>query len=249
MMKKLFVICLGLLLLACNSENANDCFQNAGALKTQEVTVAAFTKLRANRNTTVIIKEGATHKVVIETGENLINDILVKVVDDQLIINNSNTCNFVRDYDLTKIYVTTPNLDEIICSTQFKISSDGVLNFPNVKLSSESFNDPAVITVGTVELALNSQNIQIVGNNLTQFQISGTTTTLDVGIYSGDGAVDASNLTANKVSIYHRGSNDITVRPQQELTGVLNSTGNLVALNQPPIVNVQSLYIGTLIFQ
>ena len=249
MMRKLFVICLGLLLLACNSENANDCFQNAGAVKSQEITVDAFTKLRANRNTTVIIKQGNTQKVVVETGENLMNDVLMKVVDGQLIIDNNNTCNFVRDYNLTKIYITTPNLEEIICSTQFKISSDGVLNFPNIKLSSESFNDPAVITVGTVQLALNAQNVQIVGNNLTQFKVSGTTTTLDVGIYSGDGAVDASNLIANKVSIFHRGSNDITVRPQQELTGVLNSTGNLVVLNQPPVVNVQTLYIGSLIFQ
>ena len=66
MMKKLFVICLGLLLLACNSENANDCFQNAGAVKSQEISVDAFTKLRANRNTTVIIKQGNTQKVVVE---------------------------------------------------------------------------------------------------------------------------------------------------------------------------------------
>ena len=249
MMKKLFVICLGLLLLACNSENANDCFQNAGAIKTQEVAVEAFTKLRANRNTTVVIKQGNEQKVIIETGENLMNDVLLKVVDGQLIIDNNNTCNFVRDYDLTKIYVTTTNLDEIICSTQFKVSSDGVLNFPNVKLSSESFNDPAVITVGRVELSLNSQAIQIIGNNLTQFKISGTTNTLDVGVYSGDGTVDASSLTANKVSIFHRGSNDISVNPQQELTGVLNSTGNLISLNQPSIVNVQELYIGKLIFQ
>ena len=150
------------------------------------------------------------------------NDVLMKVVDGQLIIDNNNTCNFVRDYKSHQNSILPPLiLEEIICSTQFKISSDGVLNFPNIKLSSESFNDPAVITVGTVELALNAQNVQIVGNNLTQFKVSGTTTTLDVGIYSGDGVVDASNLTANKVSIFHRGSNDITVRPQQELTGCL----------------------------
>ena len=47
-----------------------------------------------------------------------------------------------------KVYVTSPNITEIISSTQFKIRSEGVLNYPDLDVLSEDFNDTSVIAVG-----------------------------------------------------------------------------------------------------
>ena len=248
MMKKIIYLILPLFFIACDTENVNDCFQETGSIITEEFTVAAFTKIRVNRDIELILKEGAVHKVIVETGENLMNDVSVEVKNDKLIITDNNACNFVRDYNVTKVYVTSPNITEIICSTQFKILSDGVLNYNSLSITSEDFTDTTVIAVGDVNLTLNSQSVNVIGNNLTHFSFSGFTQNLNVQFVSGDGVFDGSSLIANTVQIFHRGTNEIIVNPQLELNGEMRSTGNLIAKNHPPIVNVAVLYTGQLIF-
>ncbi|VAV83951.1 hypothetical protein MNBD_BACTEROID02-1755, partial [hydrothermal vent metagenome] len=49
-MKKVIYIISLLLVFACNSEDANDCFQTSGSIIQQEVTVGAFTKILVNRD-------------------------------------------------------------------------------------------------------------------------------------------------------------------------------------------------------
>ena len=249
MMKKIIYICFCVLLFACDSENANDCFQKSGSIITEELNLPVFTKIKVNRDVELILKEGLTQKVIIETGENLLNDVELSVTNDRLEITENNTCNFVRDYNVTKVYVTSPNITEVISSTQFKISSDGVLNYSNLDVLSEDYNDTSIIAVGDINLNLNTQNLKIVGNNLTTFKFSGTTENLNITFAAGDGKLNAANLIANNVTIYHRGTNKIIVNPQLELKGTLLSTGDLIAKNHPALVDVEELYSGRLIFE
>ncbi|PHS09176.1 MAG: hypothetical protein COA88_05095 [Kordia sp.] len=247
--KKILIIFIGVLLLSCDKENANDCFQKTGAIISQEITVANFTKIKVNRDVELILKEGAVQKVVLETGGNLLNDVSAVVNGDQLVLTDNNICNYIRDYNVTKIYVTSPNITEIISSTQFQISSDGILNYTAIDILSEDYHDSSIIAVGVINLALNSQAVRVVGNNLTSFNLNGITETLNVSFAAGDGVFNGENLIANEVTVFHRGTNNIIVNPQNELKGKLVSTGNLISVNQPPIVNVEVLYTGSLIFQ
>jgi len=247
-MKKIIYLILPLFFITCDTENANDCFQKTGSIITEEMTVSAFTKIRVNRGVELILKEGLNQEVIVETGENLINDVSVEVQNGRLVITDNNTCNFTRDYNVTKVYVTAPNITEIISSTQFKIQSDGVLNYNSIRVISEDFTDTTVIAVGNVNLELNSQDITVIANNLTHFYFSGFTQNLNVQFVGGDGVFDGSNLMADRVQVFHRGTNKIVVNPQLELNGELRSTGNLIAENHPPIVNVATLYTGQLIF-
>ena len=248
-MKNIFLLLLLILFLSCDSDKINDCFQSSGTIISEEFFVSNFTKVKINRDIELILIEGPIQKVLVETGENLLNDIEAEVINSQLILTNGNTCNFVRDYNVTKVYVTTPNIEEINSSTQFKISSQGVLNFPSIKILSENFNDSSTIAVGEINLNLNSQEVRIVANNLTSFSFNGFTDVLNINFAAGNGIFDGANMIANKVSVFHRGTNDIRINPQQELSGKLVSTGNLISINQPPIVNVEVLYTGNLIFQ
>jgi hypothetical protein len=248
-MKKLvYILVLGLL-FNCDSEDANDCFQKSGKIIQQEVVVADFEKIFVNRNIELILKEAPETHVLIETGENLLNDVEVVVVDNQLRLTDNNTCNYVRDYEPTKIYVSAPNIIDIRSSTQFDISSDGVLNYDNLKLFSEDFNSGSEFTMGDFRLQINSDNVRVISNNLSSFYISGETNKLNVGFYSGSGRFEGANLIAQEVTIFHRGSNDMIVNPQQSLIGELRGTGDLISKNHPPIVEVEQFYTGKLIYQ
>ena len=246
-MKKLIYIIM-ILFFACNSEDANDCFKTSGNIIQQVVEVASFESVLVNRDVEVIISEAPEYKVTIETGENLINDVKVEVIGNQLVLKDNNNCNYVRDYGITKVFVEAPNITEIITSSQYEISSNGILNYENLALFSEDFNGESEFTVGDFRLTINSENLSIISNNLSFFYIDGAVNNLFVGFYAGAGRFEGVGLTAQNVDVYHRGSNDMVVNPQLTLTGELRGTGDLISVNEPPLVDVEQIYIGQLIF-
>ena len=70
----------------------------------------------------------------------------------------------------------------------------------------------------------------------------------EAGPLAGAGRFEGANLIAQNVDVYHRGSNDMIVNPQQVLSGELLGTGDLISLNQPLTIEVEVLYTGQLIF-
>lgn len=235
-------------LWSCDSENASDCFQTSGPTVTEELNLGPFNRVVVNRDIELIISESLDYKVIIETGENLLNDVKVEVIGDRLILTDYNTCNFVRDFGITKIRIETPNLTEIRSSTQYEIKSDGVLNFQDVTLMSEDVIEESAFTVGDFRLTLNSENVNIISNNIAFFYLDGEVENIDIGFFSGSGRFEGANLFAENINISHRGSNDMIVNPQQSLTGELRGTGNLISVSMPPFVDVNQLYTGQLIF-
>ncbi|TDS10885.1 putative autotransporter adhesin-like protein [Maribacter caenipelagi] len=238
-----------LLFISCDSENASDCFQDTGEITRQEVSVEEFTTITAFENITLVVKQADTQKVEIETGENLRNEVAAVVEDGRLLLTDTNDCNYIRDYGITVVYVTTPNLTSIRSSTGFPIQSDGVLAFESLSLLSESFTDSeAETTDGEFNLELDVNSLSITSNGISYFKLKGSAESFNISIAAGDSRVEADKLIAKRVNVNHRGSNDILVNPQESLTGVLRGTGDLQSYNRPVTVEVEELYNGRLIF-
>jgi hypothetical protein len=249
-MKRLIYILILSLIFACDSESAGDCFQKTGSIVQNEFSVDSFDKILVNRDIELIVKEGTTQKLVIETGKNLFNDVEAVVTDGKLILTDNNTCNYVRDYGVTKVYITSPNITEIRSSTQYDISSDGVLTYPNLAILSEDFNAPGSFTVGNFNLQIDNVNFSVVFNNLSNCFVSGKTNNLNIGFYAGTTCrFEGPNLIAQNAQIYTRSSNDIIVNPQIQIKGTITGTGDVISLNTPPIIDVEALYKGKLIFK
>jgi hypothetical protein len=71
-------------LVNCNSRNAIDCLQTSGAIIETQVTVLDFYKILVRKQIRLYIKQGAQQLVTLETGENLLPAIDLKLVDNQL---------------------------------------------------------------------------------------------------------------------------------------------------------------------
>ena len=248
-MKNTIYTFIALIFFACDSEKANDCIQTSGPLLQKEFVVDTFEKILVNRNIELILKAGPQQKVVIETGKNLMNDIVVSVQDGRIALSDNNICNYVRDYKITKAYITSPNITEIRSSTQYDILSDGVLTFPSISIFSEDFNAPGTYTVGDFVLQIDNNNFTALSNGLSILYISGHTNNLNINFASGDSRFEGRDLKAQKVTIFHRGSNDIIVNPIEELNGKLVSTGSVISVSRPPIITIEALYKGRLIFE
>ncbi|MBS9462303.1 DUF2807 domain-containing protein [Flagellimonas sp. 389] len=248
--RKSFFFGLFSLLVSCNGENAPDCFQNAGDLIREPVEVSDFLNITVFENINLVLRQGEEQVVEIETGEFLRNEVSAVVEGNRLVVKNSNGCNFFREYGLTTIYVTSPNIEEIRSSTGLLISSEGILNYPNISLISESFTDSeAETTDGSFDLNVNSEIVRITTNGIAYFKLGGTTNNLSITIAAGDSRIEAENLVAQNVSINHRGSNDTFVNPQQRISGVIRGVGDVICNNRPPEVEVEELFNGRLIFR
>uniref|UniRef100_UPI00404A7D1C head GIN domain-containing protein n=2 Tax=Gelidibacter sp. TaxID=2018083 RepID=UPI00404A7D1C len=246
------IICLVVccLLWSCNNDNAPDCFQNTGDIIEQEFVVETFDKITVFEGVELIVTDAPIQKVIVQTGEYLLSDVKVSVVEGRLILEDENGCNIARDYGVTKVFVSSPNIIEIRNSSNFTVSSNGVLNYPELSLLSENFgNEGEYSAIGDFNLQVNCDELQLVFNNLSTAYISGSVTDLFVGFYSGDSRFEGANLIAQNIQIYQRSSNDMIVNPQLSLTGEIRSTGDVISLNQPAIVEVETFYTGQLIFE
>lgn len=231
-------------------EKPSDCIESSGAIVSKEVIVLPYTRLEVWQGIEVIITQGATYKTQIEAGENFIANIEVFQEGNTLFLKEKSVCNWVRDYGQTKVYITTPNLQEIYSKTERKISSNGVLTFPSLTIIAVDKNGDGKEGSGTGDFFLNIANDQllIVNNSLSRYYLSGTTKQFTIGIYNGDGRIEAQNFIVDNCYLYHRGSNDVVVSVNQKIEGKLVSTGNLILKKKPEIVAVEELYLGRILY-
>lgn len=248
-MKKVFVFFL-LIFISCDSEDAPDCFQTSGDLIKKEIEVEDFERILVMPNIQLLLKQGEDRMVEAETGSNLINEISTVIEGNRLVVRNTNNCDLFRNSNTAKITVTTPVLTEVRSASQLEVLSEGILRFPSLKLISEDFNeDNNGNTNGIFRLTVENNDVRVVGNNITSFFLKGKTDNLQIELASGTGRFDGSELAAKRVTIKHRGTNKMIVNPIESLKGEIRSTGDLISVTKPPIVDVKELFTGKLIFK
>ena len=172
--------------------------------------------------------------------KNLISKISFYVSDNTLIIENLNTCNWVRDYKAINVYVTNPSLVEIHMHGYGSVISKDTLH--TGYLSIISTDSP-----GDVNLVIEGDALYIVSNNLANFTIAGSLDFLKVGFYFNDSKFFGKNLQVNKIEIDHNGINTIMVSPSDQLMGIIGNTGNVEIYTDPPVIDLKYLGSGRLI--
>jgi hypothetical protein len=69
-----------------------------------------------------------------------------------------------------------------------------------------------------------------------------------LNFYFGNGRLYGEELAVENIKIFHRGSNDMLVNPIQKIEGTIYATGNVILKNVPPIVYVDEVYTGRIIY-
>jgi len=247
-MKKIIYILVIIATLSCDNEDAGNCFQTAGKIIQEEIDVADFTKILVNKKIELFVNQGVTQKVVVETGENLLNDISAEVINNELILTNYNTCNIVRDYGITKVHITSPNLTEIRNASELNVTSIGTLTYPKLYLRSTGEKNK-FLSVGDWYLNIDNENVTIWCNGIANFYMNGKTKNLNMDFTDGDSRFEGQNFKANHINVSHVTSNDLLIYPIESLKGSILSTGDLLVFNTPPVVDVDELSVGKLVFK
>ena len=249
---KIVFFLLVFLLVSCGI--SEDCFKGNGNQVTQTFLLENFSKIKVYDGVGLVVKEGSNYEVKVVTSDNIIDDLEVRLDGDMLVVKDNSSCNIARDYGQTTVYVTIPDGTilplipelELHCKTEQKIQSDGVLHSPIVRLFSIDVSDGA----GTGDFYIAVDNLQFVveNNNVSNFYITGHSNEMLLNFYFGNGRFYGENLYAENIKVYHRGSNDMFVYPVQKIEGTIFATGNVILENVPPIIDVEEVYIGRLIY-
>lgn len=250
-MKKCILL-FSIVLLFTHCEKPYDCIKSSGPIKSRVFEGFTFTKLLVNKRIAVVITEGPEYIVEVKTGENLINDIEVIVTGDLLTLSDNTSCNWVRDYGETVVYITAPNITQINSKTEQNISSNGVLHYPNLHLfSTNNIDGFDGVGTGDYYLTVDNGTLIVENNDLGRYFITGNTDILQVSFWENGGVFHGENLYANTVNFYHRGSNDLFIRPTNFLNGDIFNVGDVNCYSRPPAENVRVIehYRGSLIYR
>ncbi len=252
MIKNIILFVLLGLLFSCDTDNLGDCFQNDnGEVVRQEFDVDVFKRIIVFDRVKLYISQGPVQKVIVESPSNLLSEVIVKSEDSILKLKDNNSCNLLRDFETTKVYVTAPEIDLIRNSSGITIENIGEIGFDRLELVSEDrlLEDEFHID-GDFDLdELNTNGIIINANGISTFRLKGRTRGFQIGLFDSDARVEAGELKANSVNIFHRSTNKIICFPIDSLRGKIVSVGDVISKNRPPFVEVEELFNGRLIFE
>lgn len=214
-------------LISCNDENSFDCVKKTGKIKIYQIELTeSFNAIHIISNVDVDIIQGTSQRVELTTGENLFPKMSLTVNNEELILENNNTCNWAREYGITKLKITTPDLNRIIYEGGGIVQSIGTLSFDTLFLDSKESS-------GDYILDLRANELNVTTKRVSNFYITGSVNDLNIDFLTGDGRFYGENLIAQNVFFYHNGTNDVMVYPIIKLEGVIDRYGNLIYYNQP----------------
>lgn len=249
-MKKILILFLFIVFSGCDSEEVPACFKASGEIVTEVIDVASFEEIIVFEGVKLYVQQGQVQEVKVETGENLLEKVKVSVENNRLSIKNGNSCNLFRDYGVTRVFVTLPNLTWLQNSSGMAIESIGTLKLEKLWLRSvNQERDASIHTIGDFILDLEVKDLRITNDNFSNYFLSGSAENFNVFFAAGDGRLQAGDLVVNHYNIFHRGTNKMIIYPRLSLQGEIRSSGDVILVNRPPEVRVEEFYTGRLIYR
>ncbi|MCX6247977.1 MAG: DUF2807 domain-containing protein [Bacteroidetes bacterium] len=237
----------GLILLAmicvifsCKKSGTN-CFTNTGSIIRESRMVSDFDTIVARENVDIILTQDTINSIVVEAGQNIISGIKTGIENRQLLIDNTNTCNWVRSYDKPlNVYVHVKNLRKIYYLSAGNITSTNVL-----------INDTFMLDVwggcGSIDLSLYiNQGFIYEHLGTADITIRGRATYNSV--VSGDfGFLQLKDLNTDYTYVSNSGTNDCYVRSAKYLDATIQSIGNIYYTGKPDTIRTHITGKGELI--
>lgn len=238
------------LIVGCAPSELDDCFKRSGSTITKNFEMPPFSKVRFENDVILNIQQGSTQRVEVTSGSRLFENITVVVEGQTLVIKDENSCNLVRDYEITEVLITTDTLTEIRNSSAYEVRSVGVLSFPSLALLSDSSGGvEGSRKSGDFYLNLDCKEIRVQANGQSVFYMEGKVENAVISFADEFPRFEGAELAIDTLTVFHRGANKMIVRPKNVIQGRIVGVGDVIAVERPPTVNVTEEFTGRLRFQ
>lgn len=234
-------IAVGLLVLACNREQLDDCYTKTGPQETVVREVSIFHNIELYDNVNLVLIQGNSFQIKVEGGKNILSAIKTEVADSTLIIHNTMKCNWVRSFDREiTVYATIPSIREIRYEGSGDVKTEGQLKLDSLQLSirggAGSFN--LDLDAGILKLAMHygTTDVTVKGKALI--------TTIFANSF---GPFYCIGLISNIVYIRNSGTNDCYVYARHILEVEIPSVGNIYYSGNPYDIKMNVTGTGKLL--
>ncbi len=214
---------------SCKKTDPLDCFKNTGPDITETRNSGDFNSIVLYDNVNLVLTQQSTNTIEVTAGEKIISKVTTRINNKELIIENTNTCNWVRSFDREiTVYVGVKNLIGIEYRGSGDISTSNTIK-------SDSLHINIWEGAGRVDLDLE------VHRSYVYFHI-GTADVYLTGFAhlsyitaASFGPVDARNLSTVYTYIANKGSNNCYIKTNLHLGATITSIGNIYYKGNPDI--------------
>lgn len=229
------------LITSCAKEKLDDCFTSAGESVLVERPVSYFHSIAMNDNVNLIIRTGSNFSIHAEGGKNLIDAIGTEIKDSILIITNSLSCNWVRDYNHPlNVIVTSPALKNIHYESSGDITTDGLVTIDELFISVWGGG-------GSINLDLDCNVLNMgLHYGTVDFNVKGRSkiTTIYANSY---GPFNCDLLDSDIVFIRNQGTNNCYIHANDILEAVIANVGSIYYTGNPKDLKCDDTGEGELI--
>jgi hypothetical protein len=224
-------ILLMFLVSGCNREQSPDCFQVAGATKTMQRDLIAFTSIELNDYIQYELLDTAYYGVIITAPGNLITDVSTEVKDGRLIVHNGNTCNFVRSYkNRITVRICAPDFRDIQNYATGDIKTVNAIDGAHFSMDNRS-------AAGVQTLSLFTDTINIASHTgVSDAVLSGSCDVVYL-FEQGLGQIDARELESNYAFVNNSSLNEVYVQARNYLYAYIQFSGNIHYSGQPQYID------------
>jgi hypothetical protein len=225
---------------SCKKSGTN-CFTNTGDIITESRPVSDFDTIIARENADIILTQDSINSIEVEAGRNIINGITTVIENRQLMIGNTNICNWVRSYDKPlNVHVHVKNLRKIYYLSAGNITST---NF----LTPDSFMLDVWGGCGSIILSLNV-NTGYIYEHLGTADITIKGRIIYNSVVAGDfGPLDLREVSTDFTYVTNSGTNDCFINSSKFLDATILSIGNIYYTGDPDTVRAHISGTGRLI--
>lgn len=215
---------------SCNKENAPDCFQKAGKTETERRSLALFESIEIRDYLFVELYDSSEYFIEVTAPRNLIPEVVTNVEENELIIRNDNSCNWVRSYDrniVVRIYA--PEFGPIENYGTGGISSIRTITQHKLVIDNRH-------SAGTIDLTIDVDSVAIRSHTgVADVLLKGHAGTSEF-FAQGYGWIDGRNLHTTQAYVNNSSINNVYVNASDYLFGVLYYSGSIYYSGDPDFV-------------
>ncbi|HEX8549317.1 MAG TPA: DUF2807 domain-containing protein [Cytophagaceae bacterium] len=219
------------LITSCGGDDLGSCLKGTGTIVKKTISVQKFRTIYVEDNINLVFSYDKVQSVLVEAGENLIDNIEIEDSDNSIKISNKNTCNWLRSFKTPiNVYISSPSTCEIYKSSSGEITSKNTLKWEEIIIHQFS--------PGNIKLDVEVVGTDIDINGLGDVVINGTSGFVKANLYNlsstAYGVLDTRNLITNQFELLSDTQADCFVYSNGSLNAYIKNIGNVHYFGNPP---------------
>jgi len=225
--QKASLLIVGLTFLMAGNTNAQFWGEKGnGNVQTQDREIGSFTVISASSGLNVYVLQGDKESLRVEADENLMEHIITRVKDNELILKVDGNIRRVTKMD---IYLTLVNVNEINISSGADFETRNTINAENLDISVSSGAD--------AKMELNTKELSCSVSSGADATLKGKSVFF-YGKASSGSDLKAKQLIAKSCKAKASSGGDVTVYAEEEIEAHASSGGDVNYYGNPTRVNV-----------